>query len=84
MDPLGRQAVTSPGFAAIAEKLIAAADKLCDGRLVFVQEGGYSPVYVPICVHAIIERLSRTKTLDKDPYMATFEDMHGSVRHTKV
>ena len=79
MDPLGRQAVTSPGFASITDKLMAAAEKLCDGKLVFCHEGGYSATYSPVCVHTIIERLSQTKALEKDPYFYIFEHMHGSV-----
>ena len=39
-DPMARLAVTANGFAAVAERLLAWADELCEGRLVLVQEGG--------------------------------------------
>jgi acetoin utilization deacetylase AcuC-like enzyme len=40
-DPLGGMAVTERGFAAMARSLVAAADRVCDGRVVAVLEGGY-------------------------------------------
>lgn len=40
-DPLGGMAVTERGFAGMAQALVAAADRVCDGRLVAVLEGGY-------------------------------------------
>jgi acetoin utilization deacetylase AcuC-like enzyme len=32
----------SDGYRELTRKLLAAADKLCNGRLVFTHEGGYS------------------------------------------
>ncbi len=52
-DPLSRLGVTAAGFASIAARLLAAADELCEGRLVSVQEGGYSHVYAPFCWLAV-------------------------------
>ena len=40
-DPLGAMRVTTAGVAAIVRHLCAAADELCDGRMVCVLEGGY-------------------------------------------
>jgi acetoin utilization deacetylase AcuC-like enzyme len=40
-DPLGGMDVTTEGFARIAGHLLNAADLLCNGRIVFVLEGGY-------------------------------------------
>ena len=48
-DPLGRMMMHSKGYARLTQKLMAAADNLCDGRLVMAHEGGYSPSYVPFC-----------------------------------
>jgi acetoin utilization deacetylase AcuC-like enzyme len=67
-DPLSRLAVTAAGFAAIAGRLLAAADELCAGRLVSVQEGGYSHVYAPFCWLAVIETLARLAERHQDPY----------------
>lgn len=54
MDPLARQLVTSAGFATLTRTVMDAAAATADGRLVLLQEGGYSPAYVPFCgVHTI-------------------------------
>jgi acetoin utilization deacetylase AcuC-like enzyme len=58
LDPLARQLVTSRAFRRMTELVLEAADELCDGRLVMMQEGGYSPHYVPWCGLAIIETLA--------------------------
>ncbi len=57
-DPLGRMSVTSEGFRAMARLLREAADQLCGGRLVAVQEGGYSEDHMPFCTLAIVEELA--------------------------
>jgi acetoin utilization deacetylase AcuC-like enzyme len=41
-DPLAQMRLTLSGYDWIARGLIALADKLCDGRLVFIMEGGYN------------------------------------------
>ncbi len=67
-DPLSRLGVTAAGFASIAERLLAAASETCEGRVVSVQEGGYSHVYAPFCWLAVIETLARLSTRSDDPY----------------
>ena len=57
-DPLGRMAVTAPGFHAMARRLQGAADELCDGRLVAFQEGGYSLQHLAACTLTVIEGLA--------------------------
>lgn len=66
-DPLSRLGVTAAGFAAIAGRLLDLADDVCSGRLVSVQEGGYSHVYAPFCWLAILETLARRER-HADPY----------------
>ena len=67
-DPLSRLGVTAAGFAAIAARLLDVADELCGGRLVSVQEGGYSHVYAPFCWLAVLETLMRAPERHADPY----------------
>ena len=43
------------------------ADKVCDGKLVLVHEGGYSEAYVPFCGHATIATLAGSKIDAPDP-----------------
>ena len=66
-DPLSRLGVTARGFAGIAGRLLAVADEVCDGRLVSVQEGGYSHVYAPFCWLTMIETIARLERHD-DPF----------------
>ncbi|WP_199190397.1 class II histone deacetylase [Nitratireductor sp. StC3] len=54
-DPNGRQIVTMAGFNTLARRARAAADRLCGGRLLVVQEGGYNPAYAAYCLHATAE-----------------------------
>ena len=42
-DPLGGMRVTPEGFAALAAEITSLADKICQGRALFVLEGGYDP-----------------------------------------
>ena len=66
-DPLSRLGMTAAGFAQVAERLLAVADDTCGGRLVSVQEGGYSHVYAPFCWLAVVETLARLPR-HEDPY----------------
>ena len=40
-DPLSHQAITLAGFDRLSRDLVALADEVCDGRVVFTLEGGY-------------------------------------------
>ena len=73
-DPLGRMSVTTEGFRGIAERLLALADEVCGGRLVFSHEGGYSPVQVPFCGLAVLEALSGVRTEVQDPLYPVIGD----------
>jgi acetoin utilization deacetylase AcuC-like enzyme len=57
-DPLGRMSVTVPGFRALADRAVALAGELCDGRVVAALEGGYSLLHVPLANQAILEGLA--------------------------
>jgi acetoin utilization deacetylase AcuC-like enzyme len=67
-DPLGRMSVTADGFRAMTRLLRVAAAELCEGRLVAVQEGGYSVDHMPFCVLATIEEIAGLEpSLAADP-----------------
>lgn len=57
-DPLGRMSVTTEGFRGMTRRLVDVANDICAGRLIAVQEGGYSVDHVPFCVLAIVEELA--------------------------
>lgn len=67
MDPLGRMLVTTDGFREVASSVRRLADEICDGRLVVLQEGGYSAGYTPFCVLAVLEGISGHRTGVTDP-----------------
>jgi acetoin utilization deacetylase AcuC-like enzyme len=66
-DPLGRMSVTAEGYRRMTSKLIDLANDLCSGRLVCVQEGGYSEIYGPYCTLAIVEALTEHRTGIEEP-----------------
>jgi acetoin utilization deacetylase AcuC-like enzyme len=61
-DPLGRMLCTSETYRAMTRRVLDRAAQRCDGRAVFVHEGGYSTSYVPPCGLAVIEELSDRRT----------------------
>jgi len=68
-DPLARMMLSADGYAYMAKTIKKLAEKVCDGRLVCLHEGGYSEEYVPFCTHAIIEELSGVETDVEDPFI---------------
>jgi len=71
-DPLGRMMVSSEGFREMTAMVMAAADRLCGGRIVMTHEGGYSASYVPYCGLAVLETLSGVRTEIADPFAPVF------------
>lgn len=57
LDPLAHMMVTTDGFRDMSRLMLDLADKVCDGRLVMLQAGGYSTAYVPYCTIGAIEPL---------------------------
>jgi acetoin utilization deacetylase AcuC-like enzyme len=54
-DPLGGCRLSTGGFRRLTEMLVSAADRLCDGRLVLVTEGGYDLQALQECLDAVID-----------------------------
>ena len=69
LDPLARMMLYSESFRWMTADIMAAANRLCGGRLAIVHEGGYSESYVPFCGHALIEELSGITTEVVDPIL---------------
>jgi acetoin utilization deacetylase AcuC-like enzyme len=67
-DPTGRMMVSAAGFRALAERVANLADELTDGRLVVSTEGGYSPIYNPFCLLAVLEGLAGESGGIPDPW----------------
>jgi acetoin utilization deacetylase AcuC-like enzyme len=56
-DPLGRMCLTAEGFRGMTARVRDVAHEVSGGRVVAVQEGGYSLSQMPWCVLAIVEEL---------------------------
>lgn len=73
-DPNGRQLVSMRGFHRLAGLLRDAADRLCEGRLVAIQEGGYNPAHAAFSAYAIAAGLIGRALDIKDPLAFYPED----------
>ncbi|MFB6299633.1 MAG: class II histone deacetylase [Halobacteriales archaeon] len=56
-DPLGRNTVTRPGFEAMGDAVRRYAERLAEGRLAVIQEGGYQLTHLPIATLGVFEGL---------------------------
>ena len=65
-DPLASMMMSSDGFRDIATQLKDAAIRLCQGKIIFAHEGGYSKDYVPFCALAVIEALVGKRSIVQD------------------
>ena len=68
LDPLGRMLLSADAYGRLAGAVLDLADDVCGGRLVVVQEGGYSPLHVPFCGLRVVERISGQQTEVVDPF----------------
>jgi acetoin utilization deacetylase AcuC-like enzyme len=71
VDPLSRMLATAQTFREMTRAVMALADRVCDGRVVMVHEGGYSEMHVPFCGHAVLEEMSGSAIHAADPLAAT-------------
>jgi acetoin utilization deacetylase AcuC-like enzyme len=53
-DANGRQCLTMRGFHQIGAKIRGCAERYSRGRLIFIEEGGYSLTYAPLCLYATL------------------------------
>ncbi|MFX1569916.1 MAG: histone deacetylase [Promethearchaeota archaeon] len=60
-DPIGNCLLTSISYYKFTEKILKIAEEICEGKLVFILEGGYSLIGLPICVHSVIKALLKEK-----------------------
>lgn len=67
MDPSSQMALPAQTFGALTERMMSLADRLCSGRLVIAQEGGYSPLHTPFCGAALVAALTGSDTVVHDP-----------------
>ncbi|MHA3977697.1 class II histone deacetylase [Halovulum sp. GXIMD14794] len=70
VDPLARMLCGAETFRLMTRRIMAAASRLCDGKLVMVHEGGYSELHVPFCAHAVLQEMSGSGIDAPDPLAA--------------
>jgi acetoin utilization deacetylase AcuC-like enzyme len=66
-DPLAELGLSSAGYFALAQSLVALADSHCDGKIVFVLEGGYNPKNIASGVDAVLSALTGSTFAPQDP-----------------
>ena len=76
-DPLGRMQIHSDGFRALTQKLLASADRHCQGRILMTHEGGYNDWTVPFFGLAVMEALSGVRTNVDDPFLPLHAGLGG-------
>lgn len=59
-DPLTSLGLTTRGFFSLSKKIIALAEEHCDGKIVFVLEGGYDPHNVARGVESVFSALTNS------------------------
>jgi len=64
-DPLGGMTVTPEGYALITFFLLDLAEKICNGRIAFVMEGGYSLKGIRECGLRVMQELCDVPTLTR-------------------
>ncbi|MGE4409777.1 MAG: class II histone deacetylase [Sphingobium sp.] len=79
-DPLARMLLHSETYRYMTSRMVEAAGKLCDDRLVIVHEGGYSEASVPFFGLAILEALSGERTPVEDPTFGLFDAQQPTSR----
>jgi len=57
-DPLGGMRMTSAGVGALAAEVAGLARELCEGRLIFVLEGGYDLMNLASGVRSVLDQIS--------------------------
>ncbi|MFW9818595.1 MAG: histone deacetylase [Candidatus Thorarchaeota archaeon] len=60
-DPVGNCLLTSKAYYEFTEKISKIAENICQGRLAFILEGGYSLIGLPACIYSIIQSLLNEK-----------------------
>ena len=68
-DPIGNNNLTSDAYYQFSNRIKKLSLKLCDGKIAFILEGGYSLIGLPYCTLAIIKAL-----LDEKYQVPEFED----------
>lgn len=81
-DQLGRMAVSTEGYRMMTQAMIDVSEAFANGRLVILQEGGYSEYYAPFCTFAIVETLAELRTGLREAYPLDY--IEGRVESQRI
>ncbi|UCC19388.1 MAG: histone deacetylase [Promethearchaeota archaeon] len=56
-DPIGNCMLTTFSYYQFTQNLLNIAERICEGKIVFILEGGYSLIGLPICIYSVIQAL---------------------------
>jgi acetoin utilization deacetylase AcuC-like enzyme len=76
--------MTMAGFRTMSGLLLDLAGEVCEGRLVMLQEGGYSVAYVPYCTAGAVESLLGVDLGIVDLYDGSDELERGATIFTRA
>lgn len=68
MDPLADERLTITGYTALVNELLALADEICNGKIVFALEGGYNLEVLPHCILSTLRALAGDPRGASDPF----------------
>lgn len=61
-DPITMLGLSTKGYKTLAQKVVALAEEYCDGKIVFVLEGGYDSLNVANGAGGVFEALTKSKS----------------------
>ena len=56
-DGIGNCILTSLSYYNFTKWILQLTEEICEGKIAFILEGGYSPTGLPVCVHSVIRAL---------------------------
>lgn len=78
-DPITSLGLSTRGYYSMSKKLVEIAEEVCDGRIVFVLEGGYDPRNVANGAAAVFDALSGSQlSMDANDQSPYADVDHGS------
>lgn len=77
-DPIGNGALTSVAFYKFSKKIKNIANQLCDGKIAFILEGGYSIIGLQYCLLALIKGLL-DENYTPPPFEFSTRDDHSNL-----
>ena len=61
-DPITMLGLSTKGYLTLAKRMVAMAEEYCNGKIIFVLEGGYDPINVANGADTVFKALTRSKS----------------------